>query len=215
MEEALAEYLRYLALEKNASANTVKSYREDLGQALDFLRERLGGRGLAPASLTTRLLRAYLAWLHEQGYAKTTIARRIAAVRSWCRFLCRQGTLQTNPAEGLRGPRQDKKLPNFLSPEDLARLLATPPADTPLGLRDRAILETLYSAGVRVSELTGLDLGDVDLDSGLATVRGKGKRERLALIGPQALAALKSWLAVRDAVAGGRGRAKSAVFLNK
>src|SRR5919198_544295 len=142
MDEALAEYLRHLALEKNASAHTVKSYREDMTQAMEFFRGRLTGAVADPSRLTTRLLRAYLAWLHEQGYAKTTIARRLAAVRSWCRFLCRQGTLTTNPADGLRSPRQDKKLPHFLSVDDLVRLLDSPPRDTPLGLRDRALLET-------------------------------------------------------------------------
>jgi integrase/recombinase XerC len=97
MEEALAEFLRHLALERNASELTVKSYREDLTQALGFFTEKLGAA--TPQRLTTRYMRAYLAWLHEQGYAKTTIARRIAAVRSWCRFLCRQGTL--NPRNPL------------------------------------------------------------------------------------------------------------------
>jgi integrase/recombinase XerC len=215
MQEAVAEYLRHLALEKNASAHTVKSYREDLSQALDFFRGRLPGQPPEPRHLTTRLLRAYLAWLHEQGYAKTTIARRIAAVRSWCRFLCRQGVLAANPTDGLRGPRQDKKLPHFLSEAELLRLLEAPPAETPLGLRDRAILETLYSAGLRVSELTGLSLEDVDLDSGLVTVRGKGKRERLALLGPQALAALRAWLTERENLLGRRARKPAAVFLNK
>ena len=105
MEEALAEFLRHLALEKNASPHTVKSYREDLTQALEFFRGRLSSQTLQPTQLTTRVLRAYLAWLHEQGYAKTTVARRMAAVRSWCRFLCRQGDLTTNPADGLRSPR--------------------------------------------------------------------------------------------------------------
>jgi integrase/recombinase XerC len=213
MEEGLAEFLRHLALEKNASAHTVKSYREDLTQALDFFRQRLGSQSPAAAQLSTRLLRAHLAWLHEQGYAKTTVARRLAAVRSWCRFLCRQGTLDANPADGLRGPRQNRKLPHFLSEDELARLLAAPRADTPLGLRDRAILETLYSAGLRVSELTGLDLGDIDLDSGLATVRGKGKRERIALLGPPALEALQSWQAARQTLEG--PRTKLAMFLNK
>lgn len=215
MEEALAEYLRHLALEKNASAHTVKSYREDLTQALEFFRGRAGGRPLELSLLTTRLLRAYLAWLHEQKYAKTTVARRLSAVRSWCRFLCRRGVLSANPADGLRAPRQEKRLPHFLAEDALARLLTTPPADTPLGVRDRAILETLYSAGLRVSELTGLNVDDVDFDSGLATVRGKGKRERLALLGPQALDALKAWLRQRDAMLGGRARNQAAVFLNK
>jgi integrase/recombinase XerC len=159
------------------------------------------------------LVRAYLAWLHEQGYAKTTIARRLAAVRSWCRFLCRQGILVANPAQGLRGPRQDKKLPHFLGIEDLFGLLETPPADTPLGVRDRAILETLYSAGLRVSELTGLNVEDLDLDEGTATVRGKGRRERLALLGPQALEALRQWLTWRQNLVEGTDQA--AVFLNK
>jgi integrase/recombinase XerC len=215
MQEALAEFLRHLALEKNASEHTVKAYREDLTQALDFFRTKHGGKAPEPAQLTTRLMRAYLAWLHEQGYAKTTIARRLAAVRSWCRFLCRQGTLTANPADGLRGPRQDKRLPHFLGEGDLSKLLAAPLGDGFLGVRDRAILEVLYSAGVRVSELTGLNLDDVDLDSGLATVRGKGKRERLALLGPQALEAVRHWLDIRPSVAGGRVRTKAALFLNK
>jgi integrase/recombinase XerC len=219
MEEALAEFLRHLALEKNASEHTVKSYREDLTQALEFFRQRLGQQALELDRLTTRLLRAYLSWLHDKGYAKATVARRLAAVRSWLRFLCRQGVLSANPADGLRGPRQDRNLPHFLSEADLLRLLEAPGHETPQGLRDRAILETLYSAGLRVSELTGLDLGDLDLDSGLATVRGKGKRERLALLGPHALGALKNWLSCREGWYGGghrRGtRSGAAVFLNK
>src|SRR5262249_13425699 len=212
MEEALAEFLRHLALEKNASAYTVKSYREDLTQALTFFRERTGNRQPQPAQLTTRVLRAYLVWLHDQGYAKTTVARRVAAVRSWCRFLCRRGTLSANPADGLRGPRQDKKLPHFLAENALGRLIETPDAATPLGLRDRAILATLYSAGLRVSELTSLNVADLALDSGLATVRGKGKRERLALFGAKALKALKLWLDARRALP---DRKLDAVFLNK
>lgn len=213
MEAALADFLRFLAIEKNASAHTIKSYREDLTQALEFFRGRASGGSFEPARLNGRLLRAYLAWLHDQHYARTTIARRLAAVRSWCRFLCQRGLLDENPATGLRGPRQEKRLPHFLGEKDLAQLLAGPPDASPLGRRDRAILETLYSAGLRVSELTGLDLGDVDLDSGLVTVRGKGKRERLAILGSAASQALASWIEVRGAVLG--TRTSSAVFLNK
>jgi integrase/recombinase XerC len=213
MEEALAEFLRHLALEKNSSAHTVKSYREDLVQAVEFFRANLGGQTADPGRLNGRLLRAYLSWLREQGYARSTIARRLAAVRSWCRFLCRQGLLASNPAVGLRGPRQEKKLPHFLTRDDLLRLLDAPPADSPLGLRDRALLEVLYSAGLRVSELTGLDVGDVDLDAGLATVRGKARRERLALLGPPAVEAVRCWLPGREALL--KSRAKEALFLNK
>ena len=216
MEEALADYLRHLGLERNASPHTVKSYREDLTQALAFFRGRLPpDRPPRPEHLTARLLRAYLAWLGEQGYARSTVARRVAAVRSWCRYLCRQGVLSANPADGLRSPRQDKKLPHFLGTADVERLVAAPEEDGRLAVRDRALLETLYSAGLRVSELTGLNLDDMDLDEGLLTVRGKGKRERLALLGEPAQEALRAWLKVRPQLARLRPAAPPALFLNK
>jgi integrase/recombinase XerC len=214
MEEALAEFLRYLALERNASAYTVKSYREDLTQALTFFREQLPTSIRQVSRLNARALRAYLAWLNQQGYAKSTVARRVATVRSWCRFLRRQGSIDDNPSDGLRGPRQEKKLPHFLGEEELAKLLEAPAQDTPLGVRDRAILETLYAAGLRVSELTGLDVEAVDLHDGVATVRGKGKRERLALLGPQSVKAIGRWLDCRGQLLG-RRIGSQALFLNK
>ena len=215
MDEALADFLRSLALEKNASELTVKAYREDLTQAIDFFRERFQGQNLTLDRLTSRHLRAFTVWLHEQDYAKTTIARRVAAVRSWFKFLCRRGRLTANPADGLRAPRQDKKLPHFLSEEKLEELMNAPHADTPLGLRDRAILETLYSGGLRVSELVGLNLSDVDLDAGVATVRGKGKKERLAFLGAKALRALNTWRNARDGLLAEQRKKTDAVFLNK
>jgi integrase/recombinase XerC len=217
MQAALAEFLRHLALERNASEHTVKSYREDLTQAVTFFGSKLGAAAPVCEQLSTRLLRAYLVWLHEQGYAKTTVARRLAAVRSWCRYLCRVGKLAVNPADGLRGPRQDKKLPHFLSETDVLRLLGAPPESEPLGLRDRALLEVLYSGGMRVSELAGLDVADVDLDSGIATVRGKGRRERLVLLGPHAIDAIRRWLEGRNILAAGSPRVREApaLFLNK
>lgn len=219
MDEALAEFLRSLALEKNASELTVKSYREDLTQAIEFLRTKNPDQKLTPAQITSRHLRAFTVWLHEQEYAKTTIARRVAAVRTWFKFLCRQGALSVNPAEGLRAPRQDKKLPHFLSEGSLDTLVQAPSADQPLGLRDRAILEILYSAGLRVSELTGLNVDDLDLDAGVATIRGKGKKERLAFFGAASLKALKTWLQARQGLlAEKRGPTEKkvdAVFLNK
>ncbi|MDB5311900.1 MAG: xerD 4 [Gemmataceae bacterium] len=215
LEQGLAEFLTHLGLEKNASDKTVKSYREDLTQALAFARERLGKDHVPPADWTTRLLRAFISWLHEQGYAKSTISRRLAAVRSFGKFLCRQGTLAANPALGLRGPRQDKKLPHFLTVADVQKLLAAPPAADWAGRRDRAILETLYSAGVRVSELVGLDLADADLNDGIVIVRGKGKKERLALLGPAAVAAVNLWLPDRSALLDRVRKESGAVFLNK
>jgi integrase/recombinase XerC len=218
VNEALADFLRHLSLERHASGYTVKSYREDLAQAIEFFRGRAPAGGeLGVTQITSRHLRAFTVWLHEQKYAKATIARRLAALRSWFRYLCRQGVLTTNPADGLRGPRQDRTLPTYLPEEQIVRLVESPAAATSLDLRDRAILEALYSAGLRVSELTGLDLGDLDLAEGVATVRGKGKKERLAFFGGSALEAMKAWLAAREQllVQKARTRTSPAVFLNK
>jgi integrase/recombinase XerC len=215
MQTALADYLRHLGIEKNASAYTVKSYREDLTQALSFFHERLGSTDAGPDRITTRLLRAYLAWLHEKGYSKTTIARRIASVRSWLRFLCRRGVLAANPAEGLRGPKPDKKLPHFMTAADITRLLSLSTGDHALGLRDKAILETLYSAGLRVGELCSLKIDDIDLGESLLTVRGKGRKERLALLGSAAREAVVKWLEAREGLLAHLQKRGPAVFLNK
>ncbi len=204
MDDALADFLRHLGLERNSSAYTVKSYREDLTQALGFLRDKIGSSAVSPDRITTRHIRAYVAWLSEQGYARTTTARRLAALRSWFRYMCRQGTIGSNPCDGVRGPRQDKKLPHFLTGPDVTRLLATPQGDDAIDRRDRAILETLYSAGLRVGELVGVNLEDLDLDSGCVTVRGKGRKERLAMLGAPAIAALRTWLDAQVADAGHR-----------
>src|SRR5262245_18734690 len=146
MHDFLTEFLRHLAIEKRASPLTVKSYREDLTQAVEPFSRQSGGTKLTPERLTTRLIRAYVAWLSTQGYARTTVARRLAAVRSWCRFLCVRGVLERNPADGLRGPRLDRRLPHFLPARDVSKLVAAP-LPTPLGTRDRAMFESLYSAG--------------------------------------------------------------------
>lgn len=215
LEQNLAEFLTHLGLEKNASDKTVKSYREDLSQALQFARDRNKKAHVDPADWNTRLLRAFVAWLHEQNYAKSTIARRLAAVRSFGKFLCRQGVLKENPAKSLRAPRQDKKLPHFLTLADIQKLLAAPQTTDWAGHRDRAILETLYSAGLRVSELVGLDLLDADLTDGIITVRGKGKKERLALLGPEAVVAVNAWLTERAALLTKLKKDSTAVFLNK
>lgn len=214
MTDHLAEFLRHLGLEKNASEHTVKSYREDLTQAIDYFRSQSEGGVFAPGRVSPRLVRSYISWLHDKGYARTTIARRLAALRSWFRFLCRQGAMTANPALGLRGPRQEKRLPHFLPQTDLDKLLTAPQVTSPLGFRDRAMLETMYSGGLRVSELVGLELDDLDTDAGIVKVRGKGKRERLAMLGPPALAALNDWLSARQALLAKSSKSAKAVFVN-
>lgn len=197
MQSAISRFLRYLLVERNASALTIKSYREDLTALHEYLTESYG-RPPAPAEITSLDLRGYVAALHEAGYAKTSIARRLASLRSFYRFAQREGNAAANPAKPLRNPRPDRKLPHFLSTEDIGRLLETPPDDKPAGLRDRAILETTYSAGLRVSELVGINDGDLDLPGGLVRIRGKGRRERLAPLGSFALKAVQRWLQVRQ-----------------
>jgi integrase/recombinase XerC len=197
MQTAIARFLQYLCVERNASDLTVKSYREDLEMLAGYMAEARGGAAPEPAQITAIDLRGYVAALHEAGYARTTIARRLASMRSFFRFGQREGWCKTNPAKPLRTPRKPRNLPHFLSADDIGRLLHAPSPDDPLGLRDRAILETLYSAGLRVSELAGLNLSDLDLAAGILRVRGKGRRERLAPIGSYAMRALSRWLSHR------------------
>jgi integrase/recombinase XerC len=197
VQSSVARFLRHLALERNASALTVKSYREDLTALTEYLTEACGGRTPSPEELTSLDLRGYVSALHEAGYAKSSVARRLASMRSFFRFAQREGLVEANPAKPLRTPRRNRKLPHFLSGDEIGRLLAAPPATDPQGLRDRAILETMYSAGLRVSEAVGLNDGDLDWENGIARIRGKGKRERLAPIGSFAQDALRAWLKVR------------------
>lgn len=192
----MSRFLLFLRTERNASDLTVKSYREDL-TALERYLTAARGACPPPERISTIDLRGYLASLHAENYAKSTIARRLASLRSFFRFGQREGWVKTNPARPLRNPRKQRHLPHFLSTDELATLLDAPPASRYQGLRDRAILETLYSAGLRVSELVGLNDADLDLAAGILRVRGKGKRERLAPIGSFAAKAVQNWRKVR------------------
>lgn len=196
MQREIGQFLRHLDVERDASPHTLKAYREDLVSLADYLADE-SGRTPDPARITTVELRGYVAALAEAGFAKTSIARRLASVRSFYRFGQRNGWATTNPAAALRNPRKSRKLPHVLTTEEISRLLSAPPAKGMQGLRDRAILETLYSAGLRVSELVGMNQGDLDLAQGICRVRGKGKRERLGPIGSYARRAIEAWLGVR------------------
>lgn len=186
-------FLKQLELEKGVSPNTVEAYGHDIRCFLDFLAEVLE-RVDDPAKVGHLEIRAYLASLQKAKYSRRTIARRLAAVRSFFAYLCRKGICETNPARGVSAPKLAKVLPRFLHEEDVASLMEAPPQDTPLGLRDRAILETLYAAGLRVGELVGLDVEDVDLAHGFVKAFGKGGKERVVPIGAQARAALSEYM---------------------
>lgn len=215
MKTAIARFLRYLEVERNASPMTIKSYREDLFLLDEYLGEMYGGHAPEPEYITTLDLRGYLAHLHETGYSKSTIARRLASLRSFFRHGQREGWTEGNPAKALRNPRPQRKLPHFLSTEDIGKLLDAPPRGTNMGLRDRAMLETMYSAGLRVSELVGINLGDIDRSYDVLMVRGKGKRERLAPLGSFALSAIDRWLQVREVAANEPTGLESPLFLNR
>lgn len=197
MQRKLARFLQHLRVERGASPHTLKSYREDLETFVEYFSEEDGSYP-DPAALSSVDLRGYLSALHEAGYAKTSIARKLASLRSFYRFGQREGWVENNPAKALRNPRKARKLPHFLSTGEIGKLLATPPADVPMGLRDRAILETLYSAGLRVSELVGLNDGDIDFEQGIVRVRGKGRKERLSPLGSYAIRALRRWHRARQ-----------------
>src|SRR5262245_6059622 len=214
MRPQIGQFLQYLRVERGASPHTLKGYREDLHALVDYLADD-DGKCPAPGSITTGELRGFVSALHEAGYAKSSIARRMASVRSFMRFGQREGWAKSNPAKALRNPRKSRTLPHFLSTDDVGKLLAAPQGETPPAMRDRAILETLYSAGLRVSELVGLVDGELDFGAGIVRVRGKGRKERLAPIGSYASRALKRWLGVRALSPREKSGREAPVFTNK
>jgi integrase/recombinase XerC len=201
-DSPVSAFLQYLAGERGASAHTLRGYAADLAEFRRFLRAtRVGGW----EEVDARVLRGYLAWLHGRGLAKSSIARKLAAVRSCFRFLTRRGALPANPARHVRTPRLGRRLPSFLPKDESKDLLDTTFEDTDAGRRDRALLELLYACGLRVAECCGLDLEDVDRRHGTVRVLGKGNRERMIPVGDAALAALDDYLGGRGAYLGGRG----------
>jgi len=195
MEAHRLQYLKYLQGERNASQHTLLSYGQDLSQFLSFWADE--GRPLEeqqPAAVDHLLVRSYLASLQRHGYSKRSMARKLAALRSFFRYLCRLGVLEQNPADHVSTPKQEQKIPEFLYEDEVVNLLMCPDSRTPLGIRDRALLETLYATGLRVSEVVGLNLRDVDYSLGQVTVFGKGSRERIVPLGSEAIGALGRYL---------------------
>ena len=214
--DALARrFLEYLNLGRNVSPHTLRSYASDLVQFIDFLAAVHGDEG-DPRSSTAGDVRRYLAHLREKHYSRASVARKIASLRSFYKFLVREREVEENPAGAVRAPKLKRRLPDCLDLSEVDRLLSAPPANTLLGARDRAILELLYSTGMRISEMAHLDLRNLDRFGEVALLRGKGRKERITPIGRPAMMALEQYLALRQRYWAGRPQAdREALFLNK
>jgi tyrosine recombinase XerC len=211
MQEIFNRYINHLQAEKNASAYTIRNYSADLLDFFAFLKEK---KVESLNAVDRRVLRDYLGHLVEKGIVKGSIARKLSAIRSFYRYLVREKILEANPIKAVSSPKLDKRLPSFLTLDEVKKLLEAPNTATPHGLRDRALLELLYASGLRVSELVGLDLGQINLETNEIRVWGKGSKERMVLMGEPAALALRSYLA--------QGRTKligekksNALFLNR
>ena len=196
MHHSIEDFLNHLRIERQASQHTMRSYADDLALYCNYLQEAQAGEA-DPSAVDALRLRRYSAWLAGRGYAASTLARRLASLRSYFRFLRRRGLVSTDPSAGLRNPKQPRRLPRLLRVDEVIRLLESVPMDTVPGIRDRALLETLYGGGLRVSELVGLNVEDIDAEQELVRVRGKGRRERLCPIGRAAADCVRRWIPLR------------------
>src|SRR5512143_3014442 len=189
MRASVTAFLLHLERERNASPNTIRAYGEDLAQFTSHLRRELG-RDPRPQDADHLAIRGFLAELHRRGLAKSSSARKLAGLRTFFRYLCREGRLETNPARLLATPRRDKRIPAVLDEAQVQALLDMP-GDGLSATRGRAILELLYATGIRCAELVSLDVGEVDLGARMVRVLGKGRKERVVLFGHRAQEALR------------------------
>jgi tyrosine recombinase XerC len=203
MNRYIDKFLTYLEIEKNYSPHTILNYRLDIEEFFRF-----AGPDVKLDAIDYLILRRFLAELRSKDHRPRTISRKLSSLRSFFRFLQKEGHVKDNPSSLLMSPKLDKPLPKFLSEADVVKFIEAPETDTLMGKRDRAILETLYSAGVRVSELVGLNKDTVDLIGNAAKVAGKGKKERLVALGDKAVDAIQDYL-------NNRKNSTQALFLNK
>jgi len=235
----IQEFLNYLQFEKRFSEHTAKCYGADLIQFGDFLAGRLpgdetesfgssfgGGTAVATApqvqidqlllTADVNAVRSYMSLLNEKQYSKSTIARKLATLRSFYKFLVKRNKINSSPVVAIRTPKQEKKLPRFLEYEEVKKLLETPPLDHWLGVRDRAMMETLYSTGMRVSELVALNMDDIDFLGEVVHIRGKGKKERIAPISSSTLQMIQRYIEFRNKRAQNNSNFEAKVlFVNK
>ncbi|MCY4506279.1 MAG: tyrosine recombinase XerC [Acidobacteria bacterium] len=209
MRTHLRQFLDYLRFNRNLSARTVRAYESDLTQYLGFLERHLGRPAdrIAPVDVDYPAVRAFMREQYDRGQARSSAARRLAAIRSFGRWLRREKHVERDPGALMATPKQERKLPARLEEREMARMLEAPDVSTPLGRRDRAILELFYASGLRLSELVGLGLEDVDLGNRLVRVLGKGGKERIVPFTRAAAAALRAWLPDRGSLVGPDGGA--------
>ncbi len=213
MQEVFNKYVNYLEAERNVSPYTVRNYTTDLLGFFSFLRDK---KVSSLNEVDKQVLRDYLSYLMEQGFVKASIARKLSAIRSFYRYLLREGMVPTSPVATTSSPKLDKRLPSFLSIEEVNRLLEAPDLSTPQGQRDRALLELLYASGLRVSELANLNIEQVNLDTDEIRVWGKGSKERVVLMGKPADEALRTYFSQgRPKLFGAKIRMTNALFINR
>jgi len=200
VREHVKAFLEHLRLNENASAHTVRAYESDLSQYLGFLGQHLSRRqaDLGPADLDYTSARAFLGSLNNRGNSKASAARKLSAIKAFGRYLRREGLLETDPAALVGSPKREQRIPAHLAVDEMSKLLETPDTTTPLGRRDRAILELFYASGLRLSELVGLDLEDVNLSGRVVRVLGKGRKERIVPFNRSAGDAIRGWLGDRE-----------------
>ena len=198
MYDYLRGFLECLTVQKNYSVHTLKSYREDLQEFIDFAEAFNNGTQITPDSVNTILMRRFLSGLKERGLSRNSIARKLAATRSFYKYLNKEELALENIPAAISTPKKDKRLPKFLYYEEIEALLQAPDIKKPLGMRDRAMLEVLYAAGLRVSELVAINYGDIDFGIGYVRVLGKGQKERLVPLGQPALDAVRKYIFARS-----------------
>jgi len=212
------DFLTHLRVEKSASSLTLISYRTDLAQFFEFTAAhcQVDKDAIPLDCLNHLVVREYITQMQKHSFCRSTMARKLAALRSFVKYLCRENVLAGNPIANISTPKLEKKLPRFLYPVETSLLMEAPNTSQVAGLRDKAILETLYAAGVRVSELVGINIPDLELDERWIRIRGKGGKERLAPLGQHALDAIENYVrSARPYLLAASDTATEALFLNK
>lgn len=205
------DFLDYLANERNYSNLTIKSYKEDLIQFQEFI---LGKELQSIKQIDHIIIRSFLSILVDKNYSKKSVLRKLAAIKSFFKFLFNRGILENNPGDYVSSPKSEKILPDFLYEDEMTELIETQTDENFSSIRNKALLEVLYSTGIRVSELVSIDVNDIDFQTGLIKVRGKGNKERIVALGSMSISALHHYLSFRNAHIEKNHKENSALFLN-